>query len=108
MPNLVVVAIPDKNDYVWRLSSEKVPHMTLLYLGEMPVENFVSIADFVAHATRRSLTQFGMDVERRDTLGPDQADVLFFAKNKWSGYEDVAAYRSFLLQDSNVDRKSVV
>lgn len=102
MPNLVVVAIPSENDYVWKISSEKVPHMTLLFLGEMPVRNFTDIAEFVDHAARRSLTRFGMEVDRRGVLGPDKADVLFFNKSKWGGYEDVAAYRSFLLQDSNI------
>jgi len=102
MPNLVVVAIPSENDYVWKLSSEKIPHMTLLFLGEMPVPNFADIAGFVDHVSQRSLNRFGMEVDRRDVLGPEKADVLFFAKSKWGGYEDVAAFRSFLLQDSNI------
>ena len=102
MANLVVVAIPEENDHVWKISSEKIPHMTLLFLGEMPVSNFVDIANFVAHASQRSLSRFGMDVNRRGTLGDGSADVLFFAKNKFSDYEGVAAYRSFLLQDSKI------
>lgn len=101
MANLVVVAIPSEDDYVWKVSSEKVPHMTILFLGEMPVQNFVDIANFVSHASQRSLTRFGMEVDRRDSLGVDDADVLFFKKNGWSG-KDISAYRSFLLQDSNI------
>ena len=101
MANLVVVAIPSEDDYVWKVSSEKVPHMTILFLGEMPVQNFVAIANFVSHASQRSLTRFGMEVDRRDSLGVDDADVLFFKKNGWSG-KNVAEFRSFLLQDSNI------
>lgn len=102
MPNLVVVAIPSENDYVWKISSEKVPHMTILFLGEMPVRNFADIAGFVGHAAKQSITRFGMDVDRRDILGPEVADVLFFSKSKWAGYENIAMFRSFLLQDSNI------
>jgi 2'-5' RNA ligase len=102
MANLVVVAIPSEDDYVWKISSEKVPHMTLLFLGEMPVENFAQIAGFVQHAASTSLTRFGMEVDRRGELGPNLADVLFFDKSKWSGYPEVAAFRSYLLQDANV------
>ena len=31
--NLVIVAIPDENDRVWKISSEKVPHLTVLVPG---------------------------------------------------------------------------
>ena len=34
MSNLVIVAIPDENDRVWKVSSEQVPHLTLLFLGD--------------------------------------------------------------------------
>lgn len=102
MANLVIVAIPREDDYVWKISSEKVPHMTILHLGEMPVPNFAQIAGFVQHAATRTLGRFGMEVDRRGDLGPEPADVLFFEKNKWSGYEDVAAFRSHLLHDANI------
>lgn len=102
MPNLVVVAIPSADDPVWKISSEKVPHMTLLFLGEMPVPKFADIAGFVQHAASQSLRRFGMEVDRRSTLGDEKADALFFAKSRWAGYESVAAFRSFLLQDSNI------
>lgn len=102
MPNLVVVAIPSADDRVWKVSSEKVPHMTILYLGEMPVRNFAEIAGFVEHAAKQSLHRFGMEVDRRGTLGDEGADVLFFEKTKWGGYPSVAEFRSFLLQDDNI------
>lgn len=103
MSNLVIVAIPAEDDYVWKISSEQVPHMTLLFLGDMAnVKNLSKIADFVQHAAELSLTQFGVEVERRGELGPDNADVLFFSTSKWSGLESVADFRSYLLKDDNI------
>jgi len=103
MPNLVIVAIPEKDDYIHKISSEKVPHVTLLFLGEVSkVKNFTEIVGFVKHAADQSLTSFGLDVDRRDVLGADQADVLFFSKSKWSGFEAINDYRSYLLKDHNI------
>lgn len=102
MPNLVVVALPSADDRVWRISSEEIPHMTILFLGEMPVPNFTDIAKFVEHAANRSLRRFSMEVDRRGTLGDEEADVLFFSKSRWHGYESVADFRAFLLKDSNI------
>jgi len=103
MPNLVIVAIPEKDDYIHKISSEKVAHVTLLFLGEVSkVKNFAEIVGFVKHAADQSLTSFGLDVDRRDVLGADQADVLFFSKSKWSGFEAINDYRSYLLKDHNI------
>lgn len=100
MSNLVIVAIPSEDDYVWKISSEKIPHMTLLFLGELgQVRNVAQIASFVQHAASTSLKRFGMEVERRGTLGDDEADVLFFDK-KWA--TEVSNFRHFLLQDDNI------
>jgi hypothetical protein len=43
-----------------------------------------------------------LDVDRRGVFGPDQADVLFFSKTKWSGFETVRDFRSYLLKDDNI------
>lgn len=102
MASVAVVAIPSEDDYVWKLSSEKVPHITILFLGEMPVPNLGKIAGFVQHAASQSLSRFALDVDKRGTLGDKDADVLFFEKSKWSGYVDLATFRSNLLQDSNI------
>lgn len=103
MPNLVIVAIPAKDDYIHKISSEKVAHMTLLFLGEVSqVKNFAGILDYVKHAADTSLTSFGMDVERRDVLGEEKADVLFFSKSKWSGFDQINDYRSYLLKNDNI------
>src|SRR5205814_3863725 len=82
MSSLVIVAIPAEDDLVWKVSSEKVPHLTLLYLGEFePDDNVQRMADFVEHAIRDH-GPFYLDVDYRGELGPDKADVLFF-ENGW-------------------------
>lgn len=100
MPNLVIVAVPSKDDYVWRISSEKVPHMTLLFLGDPKDEETTRrIVDYVEHATRTSLRRFGMSVESRGELGSDKADVLFFEKNF---ARPVAQFREALLANDDI------
>lgn len=103
-PQLVVVAIPSESDPVWKISSEKVPHMTLLYLGE---DLDVSDVD-VAHATEHVeyaaslLCRFGMDVDRRGTLGDKEADVLFF--NKSYDWKKLVQFRHNLMVDNVINR----
>jgi 2'-5' RNA ligase len=100
--NLVIVAIPDENDRVWKISSEKVPHLTLLFLGDSDkVSNLQSIMQFVEHAASTSLKRFYLPVDRRGKLGDDQADVLFFKKDRYD-FKAVRDFRSLLLKDSNV------
>lgn len=98
MANLVIVAIPREDDPVWKVSSEKVPHMTILFLG--PSQSEAQIALFVEHAAKLMLTRFGLDVDRRGTLGPDNADVLFFQDN-WE-LPKLKQFRGLLLQEPNI------
>jgi 2'-5' RNA ligase len=101
MSSLVVVAIPADDDQVWKVSSEKVPHLTLLYLGDSnTVDNVDSIAEFLDHAASTSLNRFGLDVDRRGVLGGDQADVLFFSAG-WEAKE-VKQFRHYLLQNDDI------
>jgi 2'-5' RNA ligase len=104
MASLIIVALPRKDDYVNKISSEKVPHMTLLFLGDdvSKVKNLSKIIDFVEHAANTSLRRFSLDVIRREELGPDKADVLTFSKHKWSGFEAINNYRSYLLKEPNI------
>lgn len=103
MSNLAIVAIPAEDDYIHKISSEKVPHMTLCFLGEAnKVPNFNKILDFVKHAADQSLMRFGLEVDRRGVLGDAQADVLFFSKSKWSGFETIRDFRSYLLKNDNI------
>lgn len=101
MSNLVIVAIPDENERVWKVSSEKVPHLTLLFLGEMDqVSNLEQIVLFVEHAASL-MGRFHLSVDRRGELGADQADVLFFKKTRYE-YKAVRDFRATLLQDNNI------
>jgi 2'-5' RNA ligase len=91
--SLVIVAIPRKDDPIWKISSEKVPHMTILFLGDGDNPKRGQIAQFLEHAAKTSMTRFSLDVDRRGEIGEDQADVLFF-KDRW----DIPRVRDFRAQ----------
>lgn len=95
--SLVIVALPSENDPVQKVSSEKAAHMTLLYLGEPGFDQtrIDLISGFVEHAAS-TLSPFMLDVDRRGELGPDKADVLFFAKRY---AKRIATFRDQLLQN---------
>lgn len=79
MGKWAIVAIPKEGDPVWDVSSEKIPHLTLLFLGEDG--QGVSLPDvngYLEHAVKTSIGRFGLSVDHRGKLGPDNADVLFF------------------------------
>ena len=92
MSNLVIVAVPEEGDSIWDVSSEKVPHLTLLDLGDLSkVDNLHKVLEFVQHAVNTHvLDPFYLTVDYRGVLGSDLADVLFF-KNSM----DLARVRSF-------------
>lgn len=100
MDNVVIVAIPDENDRVWKVSSEKIPHLTVLFLGEQ-VSNLEKITEFVEHAVNTTLNRFYLPVDRRGELGDDKADVLFFKKGRYD-YKAIREFRATLLQDHNI------
>ena len=98
--SLVVVAIPREDDYVWKISSEKKPHCTLLFLGE-DTGRANEVAAFIQHAiTIGSIEPFGLSVDYRGTLGADNADVLFFRQD-WAT-KRLAEFRSMLLKDNTI------
>lgn len=100
--NLVIVAIPDESDRVWKVSSEPVPHLTILHLGDSnQVSNLEQIMLFVEHAANTSLKRFYLPVDRRGELGIAKADVLFFKKGRYD-FKAVREFRSLLLQDQNI------
>lgn len=103
MGNLAIVAIPEDQDRVWKISSEKVPHLTLLFLGEAENNpNIQQIMLFVQHAT--ALCEHGpfyLDVERRGTLGDDEADVIFFNKRSYN-LKWIKQFRHQLLQNDAI------
>jgi 2'-5' RNA ligase len=100
---LVIVAIPSDDDHVWKVSSEKVPHITLLYLGapDWDGNEMADVASYVQHAAS-TLRSFGMSVERRGVLGDKSADVLFFKKS-WS-FNDLEKFRSQLRANQAIDK----
>lgn len=102
MGNVVIVAIPEKDDYVWNISSEKVPHMTILNLGDaLSDEDVAHAMGYIEHAANTSLRRFGLSVDRRGTLGKDDADVVFFDPASWD-LEEVRKFRTFLLREDKI------
>ena len=76
--NLVIVAIPSDGDDVWKVSSEKKPHLTLLFLGDaLSNPNVAKIVDTVKGYSSY-LDPFNLLVDHRGFLGEEDADVLFF------------------------------
>lgn len=107
----VLVAVPKIGDHVWTVSSEKVPHMTLLYLEDLSNDDDLpDLMLFLDHAIQTALSPFYMEVDRRGTLGPDNADVLFFANPDgpdplYSKNRDIkllAQFRQTLLQHPSI------
>lgn len=99
MSDVAIVAIPAKDDPVWKVSSEKVPHMTLLFL-KGPLANEENTIRYIQHAVSTSLCRFGMNVDRRGLLGEDDADVLFFQKSY--GFRKLLDFRGFLLANTDI------
>lgn len=99
MPELTIVAVPRRDDYVWRISSEKVPHLTLMYLGEVGDEVVEITRKYLAHVVNTTMRPFGLDVERRGKLGPKDADVLFFSNG---GTKQLVDMRTYLLRNDTI------
>ena len=97
-----IVAVPDKDDYVWNLSSEKIPHMTLLFLGDKGTPEMESrITEFLQHVADTSMHKFGLSVDNRGSLGPNEADVLFFDK----GFaKSIVGIRSMMIQNDDIQQ----
>lgn len=103
MSELAIVAIPTQDDYVWKISSEKVPHLTLMMLGDSDNPELANIEEFLAHVVKTSMQRFGLDVDRRGLLGEQDADVLFF-KNPGYNVKNLELVRSYLLTNQSVAR----
>lgn len=107
----VLVAIPRSDDPVWKVSTEKVPHLTLLYLEDVSTDDALpDLMQFLQHAVKSSLCPFYLEVNHRDTLGSDDADVVFFSSPDgpdplYSANEDIkrlAQFRQQLLQNPSI------
>lgn len=99
--SVVIVALPESEDEVWKISSEPEPHLTLLYLGDAKFDDnqFALLSGYVKYAAS-FLHQFSMEVIDRGELGDAKADVLFFHK-AWS--KEITRFREQLLQEPNVN-----
>lgn len=99
---LAIVAIPKDDERVWKISSEKIPHLTLLMLGDnVNAEATALIVQFVEHAAKTTLHRFGLSVDKRGVLGAEYADVLFFEKSKWN-LDRISDFRTNLLGDTAI------
>jgi 2'-5' RNA ligase len=99
MANLCIVAIPATDDDIWQESSEQVPHLTFMFLGDADSNpNFDEICESVQKYTSR-MEPFSLRVDHRGTLGRDEADVLFFSDD--IPYP-VLDFRSMLMGDVNI------
>jgi hypothetical protein len=97
-----IVAIPRQDDYVWNISSEKIPHMTLLAFedpGWTP-EQLAQVTGYIEH-TASFTRKFGLDVDHRGELGEKKADVVFFNKS-WD-YGNTKQLRSNLLANNDIN-----
>lgn len=101
MSDLAIVAIPSQDDYVWKVSSEKVPHLTLMMLGDSDNPELGNIEEFLAHVVKSSMYRFILDVDHRGLLGEQDADVLFF---KHPGYniKNLEMIRHYLLTNPSI------
>lgn len=97
----MIVALAAEDDVVQQYSSDKAPHLTLLYLGAPNYDDteMKHITEYVGHAASQ-LTAFGMEVDRRGELGDKKADVLFFVK-RWA--KQIADFRGHLLQNELIN-----
>ena len=90
-----IVAIPSQDDPVWSVSSEEIPHITLMFLGDQSKNpDLPKIVDFLDHVVNTNMHPFGLSVDRRGELGSDKADVLFFRTN---GIKELEKVRFYLL-----------
>lgn len=98
MDSTVIVALPALDDPVMQVSSEKVPHLTLLYLGTSNVDESViaQITDFLEHASLTSMRKFLLEIDHRGELGDNKADVLFLKDRETSDMERLQEFLHFL------------
>lgn len=90
---LVIVAIPSDREHVWKVSSEKVPHLTLCYLGDQADDDaIIRMTQYLSHVVETSMQPFGLSVKRRGILGDRQAEVLFFDEADTDTLRDVRSY----------------
>lgn len=98
-----IVALPEEGHPVHKVSSEKSAHMTILFLGDQREPALaIRIIEAIQHTIATSFKhKFSLGVQKRGTLGQDQADVLFFYKDETGRVKD---FRSLLLKDDDIKK----
>lgn len=97
----IIVALPAEDQKVMQISSEKVPHLTLLNLGDSSgVDNLEEIVLFVQHAASQ-LSPFYLSVDHRGELGDKDADVVFLGQG-WDDLKRISDFRHHLLLNNAV------
>jgi len=94
---LTIVAIPAEYSYAYRMSSEKVPHLTILYIDA--ADDTQQIIEYIRHVVETSLTKFWLQVDHRGLLGDQDADVLFFDKEH---VQLITKVRTYMLSNDKV------
>lgn len=101
MDSTVIVALPAVDDHVMKISSEKVPHLTMVFMPPASaIDNLEELMLYVQHAASE-LSPFYLTVDYRGELGPDSADVLFFEDTAWD-MKRVKSFRHHLLLNDNI------
>lgn len=98
-----IVALPEEGHVVHKVSSEKKPHLTILFLGEQSEPALaIRIIETIQHTINTSFKhKFSLGVQRRGLLGEDQADVLFFYKDEAGCVKD---FRDLLLKNDDIKK----
>ena len=72
---VVVVALPAADDPIWEVSSEKAPHLTILFFGKNVAAGDIGWLKGVVKEAADKMTPFTATVTSREPLGDDGADV---------------------------------
>lgn len=95
-----IVAIPSVGDRIWDISSEKIPHLTIMTFGET-VEDPKHIIEYVQHATSK-LSVFAALTTDRQKLGKNNADVVMLDVKDGA---PIREFRRHLLQNDMIYRE---
>lgn len=99
MNECVIVALPTEEHRVNKISSEKMAHMTLLYLGELSEDiDTANIAEFVQHATSM-FRPFTRRWNAAEFLGRTTLMCCSSTKQELSHVEE---FRATLLQNDQI------
>ena len=101
--SVTLVAIPEGYSRVWDVSSEHIPHLTLLYFGEQDLgfkyPELVSKIELILKENPIP-GSFYLNAHKRGTLGDEDADVIFFDESY--DFKEIASLRDKFLKDLDI------